>query len=693
MDPANDQKSRDLSSNNECHMTNKSLLEQHSAAGESEQSCPSYINQQPLSCTSQVSALSINSIQSPAICQSSSANTNVSTMFNKNGAKSPHCKVCGDESSGFHYGVDSCEGCKGFFRRCITQGMTHKCSNEEKCDITPFTRNSCQYCRLKKCFAVGMSREASRLGRRPKRMKDPGSRDSKPTTNLPIAPYPSADFNKLRMADLQGMLQQSGTLKPEMMEAFLSAAQVSFREHQRNHSNQNNNNNNANTITNSTNTSIVGKVHRQGNDSGYSSLSSPSSNKSLSPPQDTGQPTSVDNDNNVEDNKASVNMDPNLLGRGMHIPHTSAYNTLDIKSEPSEELSSCSKSRTHNTIMDFCPQDLDVFNQNSLPDIQETHFENDFVNFDSADVIDDHGNQLLVYTEQRDEGTDIPTAIEEMFEDNTFAIDISKILVEVIKKPSEIRRNLIDQVTEEVVSAHFKTCKPTYQNVREANMRFEKLKAQNLLPDFSKMKIDPSKMWEQFVQNMVPEITMVVKFCKKIPGFNEICQEDQINLIKQGSFEVMLVRMCNLVDIEKEEMFDPDMKMKCPKSVVIGMPMGSFLVEFFKVAKAFNPLQLTDGEIGIFTATLIICPDRKNILNSVAVMKLQLLLMQALYVLIKKNHSDFETLFISLMKRIPIFREINAKHAMELNNMKMSSPETIFKLPELHKEVFQESLD
>lgn len=48
---------------------------------------------------------------------------------------------------------------QGFFRRCITQGMTHKCSNEEKCEITPFTRNSCQYCRLKKCFAVGMSRE------------------------------------------------------------------------------------------------------------------------------------------------------------------------------------------------------------------------------------------------------------------------------------------------------------------------------------------------------------------------------------------------------------------------------------------------------------------------------------------------------------------------------------------------------
>ncbi|CAF3686737.1 unnamed protein product [Adineta steineri] len=100
----------------------------------------------------------------------------MASLIKANGGKIPGsitvhvpCLVCGDEASGFHYGVNSCEGCKGFFRRCITQGMSHRCNNTGNCEITPFSRNSCQYCRLKKCFDVGMSREASRLGRRPKR--------------------------------------------------------------------------------------------------------------------------------------------------------------------------------------------------------------------------------------------------------------------------------------------------------------------------------------------------------------------------------------------------------------------------------------------------------------------------------------------------------------------------------------------
>lgn len=82
------------------------------------------------------------------------------------------CQVCGDKASGFHYGVHSCEGCKGFFRRSIQQKIQYRpCSKNQQCPIMRINRNRCQYCRLKKCVAVGMSRDAIRFGRVPKREK------------------------------------------------------------------------------------------------------------------------------------------------------------------------------------------------------------------------------------------------------------------------------------------------------------------------------------------------------------------------------------------------------------------------------------------------------------------------------------------------------------------------------------------
>nr|XP_040021478.1 nuclear receptor subfamily 1 group D member 2a [Gasterosteus aculeatus aculeatus] len=82
------------------------------------------------------------------------------------------CKVCGDVASGFHYGVHACEGCKGFFRRSIQQNIQYKkCLKMENCNIVRINRNRCQQCRFKKCLAVGMSKDAVRFGRIPKREK------------------------------------------------------------------------------------------------------------------------------------------------------------------------------------------------------------------------------------------------------------------------------------------------------------------------------------------------------------------------------------------------------------------------------------------------------------------------------------------------------------------------------------------
>uniref|UniRef100_A0A673YKQ4 Estrogen receptor n=1 Tax=Salmo trutta TaxID=8032 RepID=A0A673YKQ4_SALTR len=67
-----------------------------------------------------------------------------------------YCAVCSDYASGYHYGVWSCEGCKAFFKRSIQGHNDYMCPATNQCTIDRNRRKSCQACRLRKCYEVGM---------------------------------------------------------------------------------------------------------------------------------------------------------------------------------------------------------------------------------------------------------------------------------------------------------------------------------------------------------------------------------------------------------------------------------------------------------------------------------------------------------------------------------------------------------
>ncbi|XP_036423392.1 nuclear receptor subfamily 5, group A, member 5 isoform X2 [Colossoma macropomum] len=75
------------------------------------------------------------------------------------------CPVCGDRVSGYHYGLLTCESCKGFFKRSVQNNKRYTCAERQSCPMDPAQRKRCPYCRFQKCLAVGMKREAVRADR------------------------------------------------------------------------------------------------------------------------------------------------------------------------------------------------------------------------------------------------------------------------------------------------------------------------------------------------------------------------------------------------------------------------------------------------------------------------------------------------------------------------------------------------
>ncbi|CAG5129921.1 unnamed protein product [Candidula unifasciata] len=75
------------------------------------------------------------------------------------------CPVCGDKVSGYHYGIFTCESCKGFFKRTVQNKKTFVCPKASDCIINSLNRKKCPACRFKQCLVMGMKLEAIRQDR------------------------------------------------------------------------------------------------------------------------------------------------------------------------------------------------------------------------------------------------------------------------------------------------------------------------------------------------------------------------------------------------------------------------------------------------------------------------------------------------------------------------------------------------
>ncbi|XP_022124550.2 probable nuclear hormone receptor HR38 [Pieris rapae] len=139
------------------------------------------------------------------------------------------CAVCGDTAACQHYGVRTCEGCKGFFKRTVQKGSKYVCLAEKSCPVDKRRRNRCQFCRFQKCLAVGMVKEVvrtdslkGRRGRLPSKPKCPQESPPSPPISLITALVrahvdTSPDFSNLDYSQFR---------EPNPMEPLMSDLEV-----------------------------------------------------------------------------------------------------------------------------------------------------------------------------------------------------------------------------------------------------------------------------------------------------------------------------------------------------------------------------------------------------------------------------------------------------------------------------------
>lgn len=650
------------------------------------------------------------------------------------------CKVCGDKSSGVHYGVITCEGCKGFFRRSQSSVVNYQCPRQKNCVVDRVNRNRCQYCRLQKCLTLGMSRDAVKFGRMSKKQREKVEDEVRYHKNM--------NSQQAAAAASGGAISRSHTnsgSSPDTTASVFDPPQPSSTDHMFPYNTDYNPANSYSTFSSlstgsvpvsapsgatpgtpvsagHTPTSVSGNGASSdwtdyGNvDSTTSPFETPASRggggAELSPTMPGGVITSRNHSGGTPNGGGDLsataglkhlrtnNHTPtasSLHGRmgglmGLHgiNPGTGGLGLLgSVQHTIKQELAG---SNFHGvgdggSIGSGGPHDINGPRQLGGHDllgggfVDSTIYSADSsssnnVNRQSPSSLGAAGGGGGLEGAANANGLGIPSEIFLLQEELQHDPDRISVLLSNSIFEAHTRTSLFSK---DVIQERWKV------GVDQSKV-------------FAFKSLTQEELWLQCAQGLTTIITQIIEFAKMLPGFMKFPQEDQIVLLKGGLFELAIIRMSRYYDISQFAVLFSDTM----------LPMEAFTTNrdtqemrlanrIFDFAQDLAEMQLSEVALSLYSAYILLQDDRPGLRNTEEISRLNNAVLTALQrelthrppmVAVKGDVSVIN----KLMTKRHSLREINYMHLEALNKFRNNAG-VLVEFPALHRELFPASAD
>jgi nuclear receptor subfamily 1 group F protein 4 len=255
-----------------------------------------------------------------------------------------------------------------------------------------------------------------------------------------------------------------------------------------------------------------------------------------------------------------------------------------------------------------------------------------------------------------------------------------------------------EMLTGMILEAHQRTCMYTAEQVITLRARWNQSDTKNVLATFHDMS--ETQIWIECAKKLTEVLQQIIEFAKGLPGFMNLCQEDQIALLKSGSFEVAVLRISRCYDPSHNIVlfgtdFVPIDAFQMTSDV--DSEEFQFITKIFEFVKSLIDLGLTESELALFCAAALMSPDRLGIRDHREIRTYNDHILSALKMELQRPHHIgsrhpaiyAEQTFRELLRKLPILRSLSSKHIELLTKFKRGAPSDIIDhLPPLHHELF-----